>query len=365
MKFKNEVFVGLMVVASLIVVAFGAFWLSGRPFGEEQRELVAIFQQVGQLRSGNPVVYRGVSVGRVTEIQLPESGVGVLVRMEVDAEIQFPPDVAVVLAPQSLFGDWQAQIASQSTYPALEFVNAGVPDILPGAALPDISELAAVAARIANDVETLSTRFELAFTEETAINLRQTIDNVQEATAQLSGFVAEQGSTLEEVSDNVLAATENFRETTETVERVAEQIETTFTEGEVQQILANARQASENLEELSVQLQDATEGVPALVAQADTTLETVGQVAVSLDSTLQSLQPQLQQIGPTLVEARQALATLERAATRIEQGEGTLGRLLEDPALYEETQAAVATLRRLMADLQTNPAKYIGAVEIF
>ena len=59
------------------------------------------------------------------------------------------------------------------------------------------------------------------------------------------------------------------------------------------------------------------------------------------------------------------MATLQRAAALIEQGNGTLGRLMADPALYEETQAAIATLRRILADLQANPAKYIGAVKVF
>ncbi len=80
---------------------------------------------------------------------------------------------------------------------------------------------------------------------------------------------------------------------------------------------------------------------------------------------MNTLEPQIQEVGPTIVEARAALATLRRAAERIEQGEGTLGRLMEDPALYEETQAAIATLRRVLADLQANPARYIGEVRIF
>ena len=58
------------------------------------------------------------------------------------------------------------------------------------------------------------------------------------------------------------------------------------------------------------------------------------------------------------------MATLQRAAARIEQGEGTLGRLIEDPALYEETQRAVVSLQRLLADLQANPGRYIGELRI-
>lgn len=360
MKFKNEVVVGLVVVVGMIIIAVAAFWLSGKPFGQEEREVVAIFQQVGQLRGGNPVVYRGVAVGRVAGVELSSGGEGVLVTMEIRPDIELTSDAAVVLAPQSLFGDWQAQITNRGAFPELEYTTSNVPGILPGATLPDISELTAVAARIASDIETLSERVELAFTEETAIKIRETIENVQEVSEQLTGFVSQQTRTFDAVAQNALAASENIQQTTAAVERVAGGVE-----GDVEQILANARQASANLEQLSVQLQSATVGLPALVARADTTLVTVGRVASTVDTLIVGLQPQVAEIGPTIVEARQALATLQRAAARIEQGEGTLGRLLEDPALYEETQAAIASLRRLMADLQANPGRYIGQFKVF
>ena len=49
----------------------------------------------------------------------------------------------------------------------------------------------------------------------------------------------------------------------------------------------------------------------------------------------------------------------------LQSGDGTIGRLLEDPAVYEEMQAAIATLRRLMADIQANPGRYIGELRAF
>ena len=33
--------------------------------------------------------------------------------------------------------------------------------------------------------------------------------------------------------------------------------------------------------------------------------------------------------------------------------------------LFEETQRAIVTLRRLLADIQQNPAKYVGEVQLF
>ena len=359
MKFKNEVIVGIFVLLAIIVVVIGAFWLSGNPFGQQQRELAAVFQQVGLIREGNPVVFRGVQIGRVTGVQLAPQANGVLVEMLVDPEIRVAPDAVVVLSPQSFFGDWQAEITARGAYPTLQFTRAPIPGVLPGAALPDITQLTAVASRIAGSVEVLSDRFEIAFTDETAIRLRQSIENVAEISAQLGGFVEAQTQTLDNISGEVLAATQNISATTTTIQQ-------TFEEGEVQQILANARQASENLQQLTVELQQSTQGIPGLVARVDTTLVSVDRLAQNLNTTVEAVQPQIAELGPTLAETRQAMATLNRLTAQIEQGEGTLGRLVADPALYEETQRAIATLSRLMAALQANPQNYLrGVVDVF
>ncbi|HET8656102.1 MAG TPA: MlaD family protein [Longimicrobiaceae bacterium] len=360
MRFKNEVTVGIMALVGLAILFFGAIWLSGKPWARKQQELVAIFHEVGQLTKGNPVTYRGVQQGRVTDIELAPGGTGVLVTMKVNPDLVLPPHAAVVLSPASLFGDWQATIVSMPSQPTLEFTRAPTRGVLPGAALPDITQLTAVGARIAGDLETLSQRVELAFTEETALKLRQTVDNIQEISEQLNGFVAQQTKAYAGVSRNVLQATQNIQQASASVERVAG-----GAEQQIPQIVENARQASENLRQLSVAMQDVAQGVPGLIARADTTLGRLNEVAGNVNDLVTSAKPQVAQLGPTMAEARQAMTTLNLAMQKINEGNGTLGRLIDDPALYEETQAAIATLRRLMADIQANPQKYIGAVKIF
>jgi phospholipid/cholesterol/gamma-HCH transport system substrate-binding protein len=366
MRLKNEITVGVVVVLGILVAVIGAFWLSGRPWGEDQVEIVAVFREVGELREGNPVKFRGVQVGRVTSIELGEAGFGVLVEMHVSPRVTLPADPAVMLAPASLFGDWQASIISQSSYPEMQFTEGRPPDVLPGTTLPDITQLTAVGARIAENLEVLGRRVELAFTEETAIKIRETIENVQEISEQLTGFVDQQTQAYRDVSQNVLLAAENITQTTARVERVAGEVELAFTEGgQVQQILDNAQQASANLQELSERLEAATEGVPSFLARAETTLGDLGDLAASAASLLEVIEPQVEEVGPALAEARQTLAVVQRLAARFEQGDGTLGRLIDDPAVYEELQATIATLRRILADLQANPGRYISEVRIF
>lgn len=359
MRLKNEVTVGIVVVAAMIVLVLGSLWLSGEPWGEEQAELVGVFEQVGELREGNPVKYRGVQVGRVTRIELSSTGQGVLVTMQVSPSIaaDMPANPALVLAPASLFGDWQASLIAMESMPDMEFTRTTTPGVLPGTTLPDITQLTAVGARIAGDLETLAARVELAFTEETALRLRETIESIGAISAQLEGFVGEQTQTFDQVAQNALLASQNIQQTTARVDQVATQVERAFSEGEINAILTNVRAASDNLARLSTQLEGVTEQVPALVAQLDTTLSTVSGLVTDL-------QPAVEQVAPTIAEARLAMATLQRAAARIEQGEGTLGRLMEDPALYEETQRAIVSLQRLLADVQANPGRYIGEIRI-
>ena len=355
MRLKNEVTVGLVVLAGIALLLLGALWLSGKPWGESQVERVAVFREVGELRPGNPVKRNGVQVGRVLAIELAAEGNGVLVRMEIDPDLVLPPQPGVVLAPASLFGDWQANIVSRSAeqFADLEFTTVTGPGVLPGASMPDITQLTAVGASIAENLEVLSARVQLAFTEETALGIRNTIENVEDMSETMTGFVQQQTQAYAGVSRNVLTATQS-------VTRVAGQLES-----QIPLMIANARSASENLEQLSEQLQGATTGVPALLARADTTLANFGRLAATADELLAVVQPQVAELGPTLVEARAAMTSLQAAMARIESGDGTLGRLLEDPALYEEMQASIATLRRLMADIQANPGRYIGELRAF
>ncbi len=366
MRLKNEISVGVVVVLGIVLTLLGAMWLSGRPWSQEQAEIVGVFREVGELREGNPVKLRGVQVGRVTLVQLGAAGTGVLVTMQISPDAVLPDDAGLLLAPASLFGDWQASIVSRGAYMETEFTEPTIAGLLPGATLPDITQLTAVGARIAGDLETLAERVEIAFTEETAIELREAIENVHAMSEQLTGFVNQQTETYRDVSQNVLVATSDIAEATARVSRVAGEFEGAFAEdGQIQQVLDNVQQASANLQELSVRLQSATTGVPALVARADTTLAGLGAVAGNAAAMLSALEPHIQEVGPTLAEARATLTSLQAATRRLENGEGTLGRLLEDPALYEELQATITTLRRTLADIQANPARYIGSLRVF
>lgn len=365
MRLKNEALVGLVVILGIITSVAGAVWLSGRQWGGAERTLTAAFSNVGALTTGNPVKYRGVNIGRVSNIELAPRGTGVYVTLEVTQDITMPNDPGVLLSSESMFGGWQAVIVSQPDFPDLAFTTAPRRDVLPGASLPDITELTAVAARIASDIELLSERIQIAFTPETAVKIRETIENVEGATEQLSGFLGQQLQTYGQVGTNVLATTENIRLASVEARQTMAAVRGSIAGGDIQAITANARRASENFAALSSQLQGAASGVPGLVTSANATIGAFGETANALNQTLTGLQPSLAEIGPTIGEARAAMASFNTLLTSLQSQEGSLGRLLSDPALFEETQRLIVTMQRLMADIQANPGKYVGQLQVF
>ena len=64
-------------------------------------------------------------------------------------------------------------------------------------------------------------------------------------------------------------------------------------------------------------------------------------------------------LAVTVGRADSALARVNRIAARVESGEGVLGRLLSDSTLALRTEAVLAQLDSLLADLRENPRRYV------
>jgi phospholipid/cholesterol/gamma-HCH transport system substrate-binding protein len=261
----------------------------------------------------------------VEDVELEASGDGVIVTMLVKSEITLPQDPVVVLAPSSMFGDWQAEIFPRSAVREYDFAEALDATTLPGATLADMSRLTAVAERIANNMATLSARFEVAFTDETATNIRRVIDNVQIASQRLSEIVAGQQQGFQGLGDDLRETAALLTEAVGRVNRTFTQVEQAMSGDKLVTILESAERASLQIDSLSHELLEASRSFSSSAATVDTTMRSVGRVA-------------------------EALA----------RGEGTLGLMLRDTALYWRIVESNVELQALLKDLRQNPRRYIN-----
>ena len=329
MKRRNEVAVGLVLIAAVALIIFGTFWMSGRQLGRAEMEIQARFREIGQLQRGNAVKVRGVPIGRVDEIALEASGAGVIITMRVSADVSLPEDPVVVLAPASMFGDWQAEIFPRSSVTQYDYAESPDPTVLPGASLPDISRLTAVADQIAQNMAILSERFEVAFTEETATNIRRVIENIQRASGQLNDMVAGQQQAIDGMAADLQRTAESLGQAVGTINRTFAQVESAISGEKLVNIVSAAERASLRIDSLSHELLNTSRALNATATTADTVLRSVGTVASSLA-----------------------------------RGEGTLGLMLRDTTLYWRIVESNVELQALLKDLRENPRRYIN-VRVF
>jgi phospholipid/cholesterol/gamma-HCH transport system substrate-binding protein len=161
------------------------------------------------------------------------------------------------------------------------------------------------------------------FDSNAVAELRQSIKDFGAIANKLEHFTESQTSRLNQVTGNVERTSDAVLSASGHLENTLARVDSATAAGQLQQILNNARDGSGNL-------RDASADLKAFLA----TLH--GQ-----DSTLVH----------TLLAADSALS-------RIQNGQGTIGLLSKDPAMYNETIETMQEMRRLLADIQANPRKY-------
>lgn len=330
MKRANDFVVGLTILVGIVIIVAATLWVKQVDFGRRDEAVVARFREVGGVRIGTPVVVRGVRAGRVDAMELADDGF-VEVRLALDEGVTLPRQPVVLLNESSLFGEWQATITERETVGRDEELQRQLADatrnddVLPGATLPDIARLTAVAGRIAGDVASVAERVRVAFDDQAAREMRNSIRNFADLSTVLAQTVREQSNNLTTVSSDVRGGVQSLVRSAELLRAVAERVDSSTTRGEVAQIVADAAEAARQLRETGQRL-----------------LAISGQLGRSQDR-LESM-----------------LARGDSIATRISEGRGSLGLMINDPSLYHNSDSLMLQLRALIADVQKNPRRYIN-----
>lgn len=115
----------------------------------------------------------------------------------------------------------------------------------------------------------------------------------------------------------------------------------------IRTITANAREFSRNLDEYDRLLRHT-------LVSVDSTLKGVDSLAAAKSD----------EVGRALASIESSSARLDSLLARLQSGEGTLGRLIEDETLYSEMREALLEARTLIAEVRDHPEKFVR-VKVF
>jgi len=149
MTYKQEMGVGAMVLAGLVLFVVGLFWFSGRSISHRGILTRVVFTNVAGLKEGDPVLISGVAVGRVSKVSLERVG-KVVVTLELSGDPRVRPrtTASAVVMSKDFFGakmiDYSPGAETDSFLPATSVIT--------GTKAQELSDIASGVATNANEL---------------------------------------------------------------------------------------------------------------------------------------------------------------------------------------------------------------------
>lgn len=301
MKLSREVKTGIIVVAGIVAFIFGLSYLKSSPLFENNKTFYAVYDNVGGLQPGTQVSINGYNVGNVTSINFKDSSGKLLVTLSINNEFEFSENSIAELFDTGIIGGKGVQIVP--VFDDAPRAKSG--DTLQSKIKPGLTEL------VQQKLTPLQMKVEGAVSNADSLlmNVNQILDDptkrqLQQTIVSLNELVrAFKGS-----ADNLNVLLENNKK-------------------QLDSSLKNVSHMTANFSKLSDSL-------------------------VSAD------------LGATLTEFQTTVSKLNGILSKIERGEGSLGKLHQDDALYNNLADASRELDLLLQDFRLNPKRYVN-VSVF
>jgi phospholipid/cholesterol/gamma-HCH transport system substrate-binding protein len=313
MRYRNEILVGAALLAAVLVALLGVRFLQGVPLLGGGYHLVAVFPDAQGLGTGSVVRVNGVRVGQVERVRLSDDAQHVVVRLSINPGIEIPRGGSVATGGFSALGDVNVAISPGPARNPL--LVAG--DTLYARASSDLFALLQDnAERLFGEADTLLTAAAGTFTTADAL-LSDTQGDLRQTLAALRGTTA---------TVDALLRAERAR---------------------LSATLRNLETASASAARLSGRFEGLVE------THADT-----------LSLTLTDLRQSLRRVDASLAQLDATGARLDAVLVKLDEGQGTLGLMLNDPELYHNLNATLATFNALAEDVQRDPARYLRELRL-
>lgn len=318
MKRRNEVIVGVFVTIALIVGVFGTLWLARRGLSKSY-PMYARFDWGNNLKVGQQVLLAGVQIGFVDKVELNPSGY-LDVAMSIDKERKIPANATAVVQNEGFFGD-----KSVAIHPC-------------GEVAPPVNEEAPAIAGTATAGGEPHCRPTSFLTPGDTIPTGKPAPSID----MILGRVDSMSGALEDVVQTVRISM---------VEK-----------GGIDDLRKTIASTNELAQELTRVASEQSKGLSLTLASLRRTANALD--SASIDSTVQNMQETTANLAALTASLKSTTTSLDNVMAKVETGDGTVGRLLNDPGVYNELRQSLSRLDSLIADVKANPKRYIN-VKVF
>ena len=310
MKLKNEVKVGILALAAILLLIIGFNFLKGKSLFHKAPTLYAVFKNLGSLEKSNAVKINGLAVGTVYDYAPADKEVNsIIVEIHLTRDLDIPRN-SIAFIDGSLVGASFINIAKGDAH---AFLRPGdtITTRLDQGLMADLkTQLAPTITRVNGTLDSL--RYAIGginriFDPTTNNNLQSLIANLSLSSAHLQQLLNTQSGILAKTLGNANAVTGNLAKNNDAITQSIRNVE--ITTGN----LANSR-------------------IPETIAALEGTISELKGTAAQLKNTIGNLNNE----------------------------NGTLGLLTKDRGLYDRLDRAALSAEILLDDLRVHPKRYVN-----
>jgi phospholipid/cholesterol/gamma-HCH transport system substrate-binding protein len=193
MRRRDEVAVGILITAAIVILVVGALWLA-RGGLSTGYPLYTRFEWGQNLKQGQPVLLAGVNVGYVSDVKLRRDGY-LDVTFNVSRDQTVPKGSVATVKPVGIFGDVAVALTPTKPVPPENYAPG---DTVPaGLSAPDIGQIMSRLDSIGQSVQHMTHAFDMELVQAGGVkDLRRTIASTTALATQLQSIAAEQNRNL-------------------------------------------------------------------------------------------------------------------------------------------------------------------------
>ncbi len=331
--FTAETKVGLLTIVAVIALVYMSFRTVGVPmFGDEKHMSIhAKFQSVAGIDLRSKVNLSGVEIGYVDNITLEDGYALVTIKLTRAADIR--RNSVATIRTFGLLGEKYIELVQGTPDAPLLKDGEEISRVEEGTDIGDIARKLSLAL---DDIQVVTHSIRNVFgTMESESALKNILHNIEDASANMKAVLAENRNALRATLGNLSDISGEFAK--------------------------NAPEISRNLAKLSTDLLELIENnkdnLSAGIANIrDVSGEFKGVIKENrknLKITLDSIAAASAKLGEVMDSVKKMSQSIENVASKVERGEGTVGKLVTDDAVYTNLNNTLVGARKFLNRMET------------
>lgn len=302
-KLSREFKIGFFGIAMAALLFWGINFIKGKDIFSSTNKYYAVYDQVNGLQASSPISIKGYKVGTISDISYnPRSSDNVIVEFSIKHKYKIPVNSKARIYSDGLLGGKAVEVQLGDSH---EFLQKG--DTLFSVTDKDFLEVAG------SEFEFLKQKVNTV-----AVDVSNTLSTI-------NSLLAENRGSIQTTLANTAMMSESLNDIISSEK------------GSLKQMVANMNALSSKLREKT--------------GQIDNIINNVENFSDSLSQS---------QIPTTIAELSTTLRLLNQTIETINKGEGTVGKFINDKALYDELLSSSTNLSMLLEDLRTHPGRYLN-----